>query len=356
MHPFTPHHAGSRTVITSGWRLPPVVAGVVLLFATGSGQAQSQNAPAGERQAISQPTDDALRREAEEKYRMQQIGDKVRFLVRSRVVEGRLMQVSPAGVRVGSVWVVPMDIDEDSQAHVFQAKHDEMVEKYIRRALIARKKAEAQAAAASSSRLVKASDGKLYDLSKVAKQDPDGLTLETVDGLKKIAFEQLPLEVQVAFGYDRKAADAYRAQVVKAKSAQAIRDAELNRIELAKSEKERQLELVREEEERKNELAKLEAERNMKQTKNAIAKNQRGGFTSAPGIDPGIAKAFEKAARHLGIPGGKLMNVSVQPEGGLSPGFVFANQHSSPEMLQQQIQNDRERRMQNLEKKVNGGW
>lgn len=348
MHPFTLHHAGSRTVITSGWRLSPVVAGVVLLLATGSGQAQGQTAPAGERQAMSQSaTDDALRREAEEKYRMRQIGDKVRFLVRNRVVEGRLMQVSPAGVRVGSVWVVPMDIDEDSQAHVFQAKHDEMVATYIRRSLIARKKAEAQAAAASSSRLVKASDGKLYDLSKVAKQDPDGLTFETVDGLKKVAFEQLPREIQVAFGYDKKTADTYRVQLAKVKAARTIRDAELNRIELAQKEEEDRIAQARWEEERKLEQARLEAARIERVAKADAARKAREAVANNdwPAGFPRIKGATA------------VRNIRVIGEGsGSSLGFGFLNQHSSPEMLQQQIRNDQERRMRDLEKKVNGGW
>lgn len=333
-------------MITSTWRLSPAVAALVLLF-TGTGQAQSQATAGGERQAISQPTDDALRREAEEKYRMQQIGDKVRFLVRNRVVEGRLMQVSPAGVRVGSAWVVPMDIDEDSQAHVFQAKHDEMVAKYIRRALIARKKAEAQAAVLPSSHMVKTSDGKLYDLSKVMKQEPDGLTFETETGVKKVSFEQLPVEVKTEFGYDKETADAYRDQIAKARAERAIRDAELNRIELAQKEEADRIAQARWEEERELEQARLEAARIERVAKAEAARRAQDAVANDdwPAGFPRFKGAV--AVRNVHIVGG---GGSSSPFGG-STSMSGANAPTVQDgSSSRQMQND----IRNLKNKV--GW
>ena len=136
-------------MITSAWRLSPAVAALVLLF-TGTGQAQSQATAGGERQAISQAADDSLRREAEEKYQMRQVGNRVRIWVRNnlrnRIVDGKLTQVRPAGVVVDSVWIARADIEEELQASLFQDTHDEMVTKYIRTQL-ARKNAEKEAEA-----------------------------------------------------------------------------------------------------------------------------------------------------------------------------------------------------------------
>ncbi len=230
--------------VASVWLILPAVASFILLLA-GSAQAQNQPAPANGSQTSAQTAGDPLRREAEEKYRMNQIGDKIQIPVcnslRNRMINGKLTQIRPTGVVVDSIWIARVDINEDLQTRLFQDKHDEMVAKYIRTNL-ATKKAEADVkmVAIPPSHLIETLDGKSYDKSKVMKTEPDGLTFETDFGLKKVPFEQLSKEVQSTFGYDKKIADAYRTKVAKAKVAQAHRNAEQNRTALARQEAERQ--------------------------------------------------------------------------------------------------------------------
>lgn len=235
-------------MVASVWRLSSAVASFVFLFAC-SVHAQSPTPPGDDHQVTPLSTDASLRREAEEKYPMRQIGDKIRIQVRNRMVEGRLMQVTPAGIRLESNWVIRRDLNAELQAQLFQDKHDEMVAEYIRTQLElknatakAAKKTVANAVTqkvvveSPSSSLIMDSDGNLYDMSKVTKQEPDGLTFETADGLKKVTFDRLPLKVRIAFDYDKKTADAYRVgkippttvpRSVQAKSYMDMTDAEL---------------------------------------------------------------------------------------------------------------------------------
>jgi hypothetical protein len=59
---------------------------------------------------------------------------------------------------------------------------------------------------------LRARDGTVYHRAKVVQIDPDGLIVEYDKGIAKIDFQKLSPEMQRQFGFDKRKADAYRAQ------------------------------------------------------------------------------------------------------------------------------------------------
>ncbi len=78
-----------------------------------------------------------FQKEAEEKYRIYKEGEDISFTIRGGMgthtnVSGKLYQISPTRIRVGSRWIVRRDMSEETCANFYKDMSKKFIERYVR--------------------------------------------------------------------------------------------------------------------------------------------------------------------------------------------------------------------------------